>query len=49
LVGSAKFRRLLPIEIIAYRRGELTKLGGTVSNSVLHAVLGSALFHRALL
>jgi hypothetical protein len=39
---------LLPIEILAYRRGELTKLGGIVPNTVLHAVLGVALLHRAL-
>ena len=39
---------LLPIELVAYRRGELTKLSGIVPNSVLHAVLGCALLHRAL-
>ena len=39
---------LLPIEIVAYRRGELTKLSGIVPNSVLHVVLGCVLLHRAL-
>ena len=49
LVGGAVTQfGLLPIEIGAYRRGALTKLSGIVPNSVLHAVLGCALLHRAL-
>lgn len=32
---------LLPIEIIAWRRGTLTRVSGIVPNSVLHVVLGS--------
>ena len=49
LVGAAVTQLgLLPIEIVAYRRGDLTKLSGIVPNSVLHAVLGCALLHRAL-
>ena len=39
---------LLPIEIAGYLRGSLTRLGGIVPNTVLHAVLGSMLLHRAL-
>ena len=39
---------LLPIEIVAYRRGELSKLSGIVPNSVLHIALGCALLYRAL-
>jgi hypothetical protein len=39
---------LFPIEIMAYRRGHLTKLSGIVPNTVLHAVLGIALLHQAL-
>lgn len=39
---------LLPIELDAYRRGALTKLSGVLPNSVLHALLGSALFYCAL-
>ena len=49
LVGAALTQwGLLPIELVAYRRGELTKLGGVMPNSVLHVVLGCALLHRAL-
>jgi hypothetical protein len=33
---------LLPIEILAWRRGTLTRVSGIVPNSILHAVLGSA-------
>jgi hypothetical protein len=39
---------LLPIEITGYLRGSLTRLSGIVPNTVLHAVLGSMLLHRAL-
>ena len=50
LVGAAVTQfGLLPIELGAYRRGVLTRLSGVVPNSVLHAVLGCALLHRALI
>jgi len=39
---------LLPIEIVAFQRGELTKLSGIVPNSILHVILGCTLLHRAL-
>jgi hypothetical protein len=49
LVGAAVTQLgLLPIELAAYCRGSLTKLGGILPNSVLHAVLGSVLLYRAL-
>lgn len=49
LVGGAVTQfGLLPIELVAYRRGALTRLSGIVPNSVLHAVLGCALLYRAL-
>jgi hypothetical protein len=49
LVGGALTQfGLLPIEIVAFRRGTLTRLSGVVPNSVLHAALGCALLFRAL-
>jgi len=39
---------LLPIEIVGYWRGSLTKLGGVLPNSILHATLGSMLLYSAL-
>ena len=46
--GAVTQLGLLPIEIVAYRRGALTRLIGVLPNSVLHAVLGCALLYRAL-
>lgn len=49
LVGAAVTQfGLLPIELTAYWRGSLTKLGGILPNSMLHAILGSALLYCAL-
>jgi hypothetical protein len=39
---------LLPIELLAYRRGSLTKLSGVLPNSVLHVLLGSMLLYCTL-
>ena len=49
LVGAAVTQfGLLPIEVAAYWRGSLTRLGGVLPNCVLHAALGSALLYRAV-
>ena len=39
---------LLPIELVGYWRGSLTRLSGVLPNSILHVVLGAALLYRAL-
>lgn len=49
LVGGAVTQfGLLPIEIVGYLRGSLTKLSGVFPNSIFHAVLGAMLLYRAL-
>jgi len=49
LVGAAVTQfGLLPIELLGYLRGSLTKLSGVLPNSILHAVLGGMLLYRAL-
>ena len=49
LLGAAVTQfGLLPIELVAYWRGSLTKLSGVLPNSVLHVVLGGALLYCAL-
>lgn len=48
LVGNALVQLgLFPIEILAYRSGVITKLGGIVPNSILHLVLAGAFLHFA--
>lgn len=49
LIGNAVLQLgLLPIEIIAFAGGTLTKLSGIVPNSLLHAGLAAAFVYYAL-
>jgi hypothetical protein len=48
LIGNALVQLgLFPIEILAYRAGVITKLGGVVPNSILHLILAGAFLHFA--
>lgn len=48
LLGSAVLHFcLLPIELVAYWEGVITKVSGVVPNSVLHVALGAASLHFA--
>ena len=49
LVGNGLMQLgLLPIELIALKRGVITRLSGVVPNSVLHAVLATGFFFFAV-
>jgi hypothetical protein len=49
LLGNAVLQfGLLPIEIMAFANGTLTRLSGIIPNSVLHAVLGAAFVYYAM-
>jgi hypothetical protein len=48
LIGSAVLHfSLLPIELVAYWQGVITKASGVAPNSVLHVALGVAFLHFA--
>ncbi len=48
LIGNGLMQLgLLPIELIALKRGVITRLSGVVPNSVLHAVLAGGFFFFA--